>query len=791
MSAEEQGGGKIARIQSSEESKKTASINAEAALASAKSNKEGGLPVDDILVKDRFKTAMHAFKETRNRINYNLTGVMNVEVIVAGTRVRIDEDGFNKYKHFDVESLQNDYYPKPRGEYDEEAYTKKLIAARLLFSKIFEKNTMSSKGIPCVLGLDKQLLLEGLYNRYDRLLARVLNYRKKTQGVITVKLREMIEHLTRLKTMIDGLNTNEKCDIDYSDGDAALLLSDDRIKNIIRQFSFLLLQSMFPNRNYSEFITINPKDFVEFLEQNQIDEATMDNYLREVYQIPPIIAAVLDVIGAQGNSFEYMIDKDLDQLYKRIIDMLRQQDPSEEWKNKLYAQVQLIEGNGDRDPRLKIRDILQWIVNSWKESAQILKNFKSQVAVLETERINLETAIKDIEQKKSSYESDLTGLRKDLQMLLNKVGSKDISLSNVVTIKEMRNAIKRVSEYITNIQNELARRIKEREYILKRLNEVSAMYMDAIQDANTAQKNLNTTAGVVGGAMPELENGLHTNQAAPSLEDIKSMAETQTGGGESEEPSSLGSNTAFNDILTRVRDSMELREEDTSTLESADMACTLASFLTFFFTTFFNKSYKQKQLYMDLRNLYNKIQPNSDKESNYKCMNTLLSLLEITHSIESSDTTGSLLLTGSSSNFINSLHEYINLFKAIGQMQKQGQGQEQLSNDLQTLFSTTHPSFNPSKPQFQFSIATTSDTIEYPMILYTPEGKELSPVPKEFSIETLQAKENPIQLEQNTSYISYDSIMALTLVATQNYLQQIQETLKAQSCPIPEDLLPT
>jgi hypothetical protein len=263
------------------------------------------------------------------------------------------------------------------------------------------------------------------------------------------------------------------------------------------------------------------------------------------------------------------------------------------------------------------------------------------------------------------------------------------------------------------------------------------------------------------------------------------MAETQTGGSAS--PYEGSSNTAFQDILTRVRDSMDLREEDTSTLESADMACTLASFLTFFFTTFFNKSYKQKQLYIDVTNVYKKIQPNSDKESNYKCMNTLLSLLEITQSIESSDTTGSLLLTGSSSNFINSLHEYINLFREIGQ---QGQEQEQtLSNDLQTLFSTTHPSFNPSKPQFQFSIATTSDTIEYPMILYTPEGKEISQVPKEFSIETLQAKENPMQLEENSTYISYDMILAVTIVATQNYLQAIQETLKAQSCPIPEELL--
>ena len=790
MSAEEQDGGKIARIQSSEESKKTATINAEAALASAKST-QNTVAVDDILVKDSFKTAMHAFKENRNRTNYNLTGIMNVEVVVAGTRVRIDEDGFNKYKYFDVESLQNDYYPKPRGEYNEEEYAKKLIAARLLFSKVFEKNTMGSKEIPCVLGLDKQLLLEGLYNRYDRLLARVLNYRKKTQGVITVKLREMIEHLTRLKTMIDGLNTNEKCDISYSDQDAALLLSDDRIKNIIRQFSFLLLQSMFPNGKYSEFITINPKDFVEFLEQNQIDETTMDTYLREVYQIPPIIAAVLDVIGAQANSFDYMIDKDLDQLYKRIIDMLREQDPSEEWKNKLSAQVEIIEGNGDRDPRLKIRDILQWIVNSWKESAQILQNFKSQVAVLETERMNLETAIKDIEQKKSSYESDLSGLRNDLQILLDKVGAKDVSLSNVVTIKEMRNAIKRVSEYITDIQNELAKRIKERAYILKRLNEVSAMYVDAIQGANTAQKKLNTTATVVGGSMPELEKGLDTNQVAPSLEEVKRMAESQTGGGASvegqaEAEAEATSRSAFQDILTRVRDSMELREEDTSTLQSADMACTLASFLTFFFTTFFNKSYKQKQLYIDVTNLYKKIQVNSDKQSTYKCMNTLLSLLEITQSIESSDLTGSLLLTGSSSNSINSLHEYINLFREIGQ-----QGQEQtLSNDLQTLFSTTHPSFNPSKPQFHFSIARTSDTVEYPMILYTPEGKEISPVSQEFSIETLQAKENPMQLEQNTTYISYDSILALTIVATQTYLQAIQETLKAQSCPIPEDLLP-
>jgi hypothetical protein len=113
-----------------------------------------------------------------------------------------------------------------------------------------------------------------------------------------------------------------------------------------------------------------------------------------------------------------------------------------------------------------------------------------------------------------------------------------------------------------------------------------------------------------------------------------------------------------------------------------------------------------------------------------------------------------------------------------------------LSQRLQSLFSTASPDVNPSKPDMFFRVASYNDnTLKSPILVYK-ENLNPEKVEKQFSIETYEiSNTSPININSLSPAVSYDVLVAVSVIAIQQYISHIQNVLKKKECPIPEEVL--
>ena len=629
--------------------------------------------------KSEYATARDAFKDSKRRAGFNLSGNIDLEVIVAGTRVRIQEEGFDRTKYFDVESLQHDYYPL-YDTVDRDEHAKKVLAARILFSRVFPKKAGDylPDDVPCVIGNDKDLLLEGLNNRYDMLLVSVINFYERThKDTNSARLRQMVEHTERLKTMIEAIQENRDCDTSrYNDKGYRINLTADQIEELLRQFSFLLLQGMNANQNYQQFeSSVSPQELIELLQENPIDEDSMDRYIKEYYGVPPILGEILEATETQSGVFEKMVHRDLDEVYMSIMDLIKVIYPDEEsWDNEKSK----IEKSGYRDPRLKIRDGIQLIVQKWKGSQEALQIYETEKETVTKSTETLQAAMKDLGVSKGKYEKELADMQEILQGLMERIGAQDVTLSTIVSANEMKKSVQKVVDYIELLDTQLAGQKEEEEGLRKELERMEEVVRTEKEKGLKAQQALNSAAAVVQTAAPptvvetppavvvatapeatapeakapeakapeakapeakapEAKVPEATAPEAtgaqkggdPTLDRIRELATRfQQGGGPPDEPQTQV-NPLFMTLLTRVRAAApELHPEDATTLKVSNELCDFSKLLTLVREPI-------QPLFPELLTLTKQLQPDGSEGAAFSHMNQLFQLF----SSESGETT--------------------------------------------------------------------------------------------------------------------------------------------------------
>jgi hypothetical protein len=261
-----------------------------------------------------------------------VTGNFVGEVIVAGERVRLDEHNFNPDRFYDVVSFHQMYFPN-RSDPTE------LTREKEVFTRVFGDGApvdpaTQAPSLPCS-GEEADILFEGLMNRFERLRNdTVLLYEQIGD---TSDVRARIDHAQRLKLFIDMLQMSKesgRC-IDFTDLSSVTgkdVQTEEEIRQLLRQFAFMILQARSPVAEYSER-TKMVQDFIEELRRDPISEEEMNAFLAlwkeqalakgEPEGIPAILGEVLETTSTQKGILDTMLEDRLDALYKMIVKEVR------------------------------------------------------------------------------------------------------------------------------------------------------------------------------------------------------------------------------------------------------------------------------------------------------------------------------------------------------------------------------------------------------------------------------------------------------------------------------------
>jgi hypothetical protein len=254
------------------------------------------------------------------------------EIIVAGERVRLNEEEFDPSKHDDVVGFSSSYFP---GETQVEG-------AKAVFSKVFSRGMFNSSSVvrpPCD-DDEYKILLGGLANRLETLNMEMQNIRSMAGD--TVLLRFKLELYDRIRILMEELDDSFKngiCQEYNEDGSpkgfkVLNLQLDNQVRDLLRQFAFMALQAQMPVDKY-DHITADAKSMMNHLDDLNISKQEMANYIKIWNQqasemdppqsIPNIIAEVLDATDDQPGLVTTMVDDQLESIYTQILVTARQE----------------------------------------------------------------------------------------------------------------------------------------------------------------------------------------------------------------------------------------------------------------------------------------------------------------------------------------------------------------------------------------------------------------------------------------------------------------------------------
>ena len=417
-------------------------------------------------VKQGVTTATEAMKDKEKGFVPNL-------VNIVGEEVSLTPSGLSPQETVIVEF--DDYYVPPQLKKRPEEVTILKNTMRALFSNLPKEITNSSGEPlpktettpypPCgeyekllVLGsllyrtrlLRGQLYREGILNQ-QQLAQRIADLNqggreKSIQGPDRAITRTHLEHLAELQDFIEKYDSEQKCidlgEIAYKDID--LDMSDDRIKELLKQFVFFILQSKYPLK---EFRTTDPSapQFVKRLQKKRIpfDDKYMPAYTASGNQIPEPIAKVLDSIRGNDELLQREVLSKIKEEKKKLIESIASKLP-------------------DNDPLLKtLRDTEDPGLVFDRIQSQ-LKEFKNSFGPLQREKDALSKKVNDCETAKSLLERRIQELERQVKDAEQKCKGKENCEAQLNQLKEAHTAeLTKLTERITGLTNEATRLTEE------------------------------------------------------------------------------------------------------------------------------------------------------------------------------------------------------------------------------------------------------------------------------------------------------------------------------------------
>jgi predicted nucleic acid-binding Zn-ribbon protein len=347
-------------------------------------------------------------------------------VNIAGEMVAFTPTGLPKGE-FTIVQFDDYYKPKGMSESDK---TILVNALRDLFSStslpIFDKELGEEIGrplrtpiLPPCDEIQKKLVMESLQYRFDLLrqelyvrgirsfqdIKRRMEELKKNsaigslEGKDTLDVRRNLKHFYALKKLMDDYESSQQCFIlqDKAFGELELDLTDDRARELLKQFIFFTLQAHHPLQEFKKTDPTAPA-FVKRLELKPLKDQFpkfMTTYKGNKLPIPDSIARVLESIEAEPG----ILDEEVKRRMKEALD---------EEKQKILKFVLAFYPETDFFWRTigKEKDVYRIV----EKLMELLREAKGEAEQLEKANIDLDT-------KRKTCESTIGLLRDQLNRI--------------------------------------------------------------------------------------------------------------------------------------------------------------------------------------------------------------------------------------------------------------------------------------------------------------------------------------------------------------------------------------
>jgi hypothetical protein len=501
------------------------------------------------------------------------------EIIVMGERVILNENNISRELQ-DANKGGAVYFTS--SYFPEEKSLPRIILAKTVFSKVFGPGsvfTVENPVPPCEVS-EYNLLKEGLENRLDGLRNSLPSTFR--DDVVPMEVRTDFDKAMKFNSIIKAIEGNTQLCTNYElnltsnkvnavkgYGKTLTPIDKERIENLLRQFSFIILQSIHPLDGYQNEQSINPNYFIAQLETQQISKDIMDEYLAEYAQssveVPELIVHALEATDTQNNLYSTMLESELvnliSYLKKSIVDNLA--DPV--LKTKFSVFVNSIDDVSVKEQMIKI---IKWLISEYKNNMSIISKH--------TEIINSNRVSGNV------LSNELTAAKNRINDLEAKLYAK--GLEHETTKKELEKS----SESLTGIKNEETEKSTDTNNDIKELTD---LLVKAKSEKDTLQemlRNKNKTIGESMSTMVQAEESASVLQRAISssnpsvsmgfLTHIKSIAESIKRG---EKPVIIA-NDPFNNLY-------ETFKKHSTEMSSSEL-CYLNYYITFFIKQIFGNN---------------------------------------------------------------------------------------------------------------------------------------------------------------------------------------------------------
>jgi ABC-type transporter Mla subunit MlaD len=494
----------------------------------------------------------------------------------------------------------------------------------------------------------------------------------------------------------------------------------ERMQNLLRQFSFLILQSMNPIAGYEDNEgNIKANFLINALEEQQISKENMDQYLAEYgtqYEIPDTISQALQSTDSQDNIYSLMLESELVNLIQYLKGNVSKKLTEPTLKAEFNTKTKELETSPVRE---QIMAILNWLLEKYSANKKLIVD---NIGAINNHQSTTGLLSKQLSEKKDEIfklESDLESVKKQLTSALNTIGDLQSAQKPAEptpkdnTLNELREA--------------LAKAHGERDTIAQKLQEEN----DALKTTIRQLEQARATSNVLQSALSTAANPKQI-PFITKVEDIVNAVRSKA-------PYELKVNSPFQELYTKLS---EHKGELTDVCE-----------FTYLATFFLNKIFRQHSKLYDLLNTIIGDYMKQHPEDLDNTMQAMFNLLEASENQTISDVGYYVIPDAENMGQLKKLQASIDL-------------EADTINTCNNAFNAAFPNYNKNNTQF-----------------IIPNGFIVGPV-RAGSITKYNLQDNTFvkggPVENKFKGISYQAFFILYTLVIKSYLSRVQSET---TCP--------
>jgi hypothetical protein len=347
-----------------------------------------------------------------------------------------------------------------------------------------------------------------------------------------MEVRNIYQRAEQFNSVIQAIETNEAIctnyELNFGSGQSNEIKGygkqisreeRERIQNLIRQFSFLVLQSIHRVDGYETMTgDITPEFLINSLEQQQITKDDMDKYIAEFTEgtnseIPDLIAQTLEGTGTQDDVYALMLESELLNLISYVKQSVTENLTDAQLKVKFIGFAKSIETTPIRD---QVVAIMKWILTEYSAHKEIISNNIDAINLNKSKSDNLQAALSEKSVLIRELESKVAQNNNELKQASEKIDqlTADLAKSSQDTIHNESAIVKGNRELV----EQLAVRTGERDVLLSELNTLKASNVEALKKVGDARGSV----GVLGSALDTVAKP----RSIPLMKSVEQIAKT-------------------------------------------------------------------------------------------------------------------------------------------------------------------------------------------------------------------------------------------------------------------------